>query len=554
MFNKMTIGLRITFGFLVVVVLMAALGTLAVFQLKGLQAEFTEVGRGGSLAMTRLGTMRSAVEKQAVLIRDISSYEDLSIQKAALKELKDADAAFRAASAELATQAATFERPLQDLLKIADQKFAAISPVMREAVSFVQDAEYDQGKEKVYKELRPMQHELNRILGEATALLSKAAEDSVQKSAETVNKLVFLIFGCTIFGAALAVAIEIWLRRGIVTPLHQAVSMAKQIAVGDLTAKVQVTSSDETGQLMQALKEMNESLAGIVDQVRVGTDTIATASNEIAAGNLNLSARTEQQAGSLEETASSMEELTSTVKQNADNAHQASDLAMSASEVAVKGGDVVAQVVDTMGSINASSKKIVDIISVIDGIAFQTNILALNAAVEAARAGEQGRGFAVVASEVRNLAQRSAAAAKEIKVLINDSCDKVEAGSRLVDQAGETMQDIVASVKRVTDIMSEITAASNEQSAGIEQVNRAISQMDEVTQQNAALVEQASAAASSMKDQADSLVHAVSVFRLDRPATALAAPVFAIADAPRGGAGRAGKLRLAGSSPALAVK
>lgn len=259
---------------------------------------------------------------------------------------------------------------------------------------------------------------------------------------------------------------------------------------------------------------MNDNLVKIVADVRGGTETIASASSQIASGNLDLSSRTEEQASSLEETASSMEELTSTVKQNADNARQANQLAVQASEVAEKGGAVVNDVVDTMHSINESSKRIVDIISVIDGIAFQTNILALNAAVEAARAGDQGRGFAVVASEVRNLAQRSAAAAKEIKSLIDSSVEKVETGSKLVGEAGTTMVDIVASVKRVTDIMGEITAASNEQTVGIEQINQAITQMDEVTQQNAALVEEAAAASQSMQDQAGRLTSLVSVFKL----------------------------------------
>jgi methyl-accepting chemotaxis protein len=261
-----------------------------------------------------------------------------------------------------------------------------------------------------------------------------------------------------------------------------------------------------------------------VRQVRSGTDTIATASNEIAAGNLDLSSRTEQQASSLEETAASIEELTGTVKQNADNARQANGLATSASEVAGKGGAVVAQVVDTMGSINESAKKIVDIIGVIDGIAFQTNILALNAAVEAARAGEQGRGFAVVAAEVRNLAQRSAGAAKEIKTLINDSVEKVDAGAKLVDQAGATMQEIVESVKRVTDIMGEITAATQEQTSGIDQINQAITQMDHVTQQNASLVEEAAAASESMQEQAANLAQVVSVFTLEGRQLVAAAP------------------------------
>ncbi len=271
---------------------------------------------------------------------------------------------------------------------------------------------------------------------------------------------------------------------------------------------------------------MRESLIGIVGQVRSGTDTIATASGQIEAGNLDLSSRTEQQASSLEETASSMEQLAGTVKQNAEHARAANQLAQSAQLVASKGGQVVSEVVSTMGQINASARKIVDIIGVIDGIAFQTNILALNAAVEAARAGEQGRGFAVVASEVRSLVQRSAAAAKEIKTLINDSVEKVDSGSKLVDQAGTTMQDIVQSVGRVTAIMSDITSTSAEQTSDIEHINLAITEMDDVTQQNAALVEQAAAAASALREQADKLSQVVSIFRLnksDRTGLALAA-------------------------------
>jgi methyl-accepting chemotaxis protein len=319
----------------------------------------------------------------------------------------------------------------------------------------------------------------------------------------------------TIFGVMLGILMGTWLIRAILAPLEKSVRLARSVAAGDLTQKVDVRSTDETGQMMQALKEMHASLIATVEKVRAGTHAIGLASREIAMGNADLSSRTESQASSLEETASSMEELTSTVKQNADNARQANQLVVSASDIAIRGGNVVGQVVDTMGSIKTSSRKIVDIIGVIDSIAFQTNILALNAAVEAARAGEQGRGFAVVAAEVRNLAQRSAGAAKEIKSLIADSVERVDLGSKLVDEAGKTMGEIVNSVKHVADIMSEIMAASQEQSAGIEEVNRAIVQIDEMTQQNAALVEQAAAAAESMQQQAAALAAAVAVFRID---------------------------------------
>ncbi|MGE5652230.1 MAG: methyl-accepting chemotaxis protein [Bacillota bacterium] len=302
---------------------------------------------------------------------------------------------------------------------------------------------------------------------------------------------------------------------GITRPLNEAVGIAQRVAAGELSTRIEPTSNDETGHLLRALQQMDAGLVQIVNDVRASTAAIATASSEIASGNHDLSARTEQQASSLEETASSMEQLTSTVKQNAENAQQANHLAVSASGLAQKGGEVVGQVVDTMAAINASSRKIVDIIGVIDGIAFQTNILALNAAVEAARAGEQGRGFAVVAAEVRNLAQRSAGAAKEIKTLISDSVDKVDTGSALVNQAGATMDEIVNSVRQVAGLMGEIASASNEQSIGIGHVHAAISQMEQVTQQNAALVEQAAAASASMHEQADHLIHAVSVFKLE---------------------------------------
>ncbi|KAF1043262.1 MAG: Methyl-accepting chemotaxis protein II [Herbaspirillum frisingense] len=318
--------------------------------------------------------------------------------------------------------------------------------------------------------------------------------------------------------SAALVALVIYINRGIMRTIGgdpaRAAEVANRIAHGDLTPNIDTAPGDQSS-LLYAVRSMRDSLLSTITNIKTSADTIATASQEIASGNLDLSGRTEQQAGSLEETASAMEELTSTVKQNADNARQANQLAESASEVAIQGGSVVGQVVQTMEGITESSRKIADIIGVIDGIAFQTNILALNAAVEAARAGEQGRGFAVVASEVRTLAQRSASAAKEIKMLIDDSVSKVDTGSKLVEQAGATMTEVVASVKRVTDIVGEISAASQEQSSGIAEVGRAITQMDEGTQQNAALVEQAAAAAQSLQDQAATLAGLVSRFHVD---------------------------------------
>ncbi len=392
----------------------------------------------------------------------------------------------------------------------------AVEPVLKirkgvNAGSFQMESlvQFEQGGrgENSMNQMRAMLQEIDKV--------EVASQQQRLDHAMALKRLTcFILIGGAIVDALLAAGLSIMLIGNIVTPLSGAVSVARTVASGDLTVHIKPETEDETGQLIMALGEMSDSLVNIVTRVRAGTEAIAAASTQIANGNLDLSARTERQAASLEETAASMEELTSTVKQNAENADQANRLASSASDVAKKGGLAVADVVETMNAISVSSKKIVDIISVIDGIAFQTNILALNAAVEAARAGEQGRGFAVVAAEVRNLAQRSATAAKEIKDLISDAAQNVDAGGLLVDQARSTMSEIVLSVKQLTAVIGEISAASKEQISGIEQINRSISDMDGVTQQNAALVEEAAGAAESLHRQAEEQEQLVSVFKL----------------------------------------
>ena len=364
------------------------------------------------------------------------------------------------------------------------------------------------------KAVAGMDREPSQLLDQAGGLIAKASSEVAERAAKAAQRATTISLVVMLVVCALGIAGAIAFSRTVVNPLDNAVRVSQAVASGDLTVARQVQGKDEIALLLNALHDMQISLSHVVSNVRNNADSVAAASTEIAQGNNDLSARTEQQASALEETSASMEELSSTVQANAENARTANQLAVNASTVAVQGGDVVAEVVTTMKGIHDSSKKIADIISVIDGIAFQTNILALNAAVEAARAGEQGRGFAVVASEVRNLAQRSADAAKEIKTLIHASVERVELGTTLVDKAGATMSEVVSAIRRVTDIVAEISAASNEQSLGVSQVGEAITQMDQATQQNAALVEQSAAAADSLKVQAQQLVQAVAVFRL----------------------------------------
>ncbi len=405
-----------------------------------------------------------------------------------------------------------------DERKLADEWFAKSGSLgvtaIAAASAAIQKEKWDDGESVLIKSINPSYRVSDGDLKALTDLLAQRAKANNDMVGADISRTSYLSVAVLLLAMVVGVVTGIVLVRGITVPLQQAIGIAERVAEGDLTAHIAVHSRNEFGQLIGALRDMNASLAHIVQDVRASTDTIHDASDQIASGNLDLYRRTEQQSSSLQVTAASMEELTGTVRQNGGNAVQANALALSAAEIAGKGGAVVSQVVSTMGSINASAKKIVDIIAVIDGIAFQTNILALNAAVEAARAGEQGRGFAVVATEVRSLAQRSASAAKEIKTLIADSVEKVEHGSQLVDQAGATMEEIVSSVKRVTSIIGEISLASKEQSDGIDHVNHAIGEMDSATQQNAALVQQATSSANALEEQAKNLVQLVSIFKL----------------------------------------
>jgi methyl-accepting chemotaxis protein len=510
--RSVRIGARLGIGFALVLALLASVvigGNLA------RERSMRQLSEGLQAATAKAALaekMKSALLEGAMATRNIGLQADVAGTQAEEAKVKEQRKHYGRARDQL-TAIGVDDAEKEILANIARLDQEAEKPLM-EAVGQSLLFNTEVAANVITTRIDPIHRksvlEINKLVDLQQAALQKLMERTAD-SARQLDRLLYLLGAIAL---AIGVASSVAITRSITQPLGGAVTLARKVADGDLSTQVEARGTDETAQLLRALSDMTQNLRALVGEVAAGAHTVADTSAQIAQGNLDLSQRTEEQASTLEETASSMEELTSTVTQNAENARQASELAVDASEVARKGGDVVGQVVSTMTGISDSSRRISDIIGVIDGIAFQTNILALNAAVEAARAGEQGRGFAVVATEVRNLAQRSAQAAKEIKTLIGDSVGKVDAGSRLVDAAGQTMQEIVSSVRKVSDLVAEIAAASREQSAGIGQVNTAITQMDQVVQQNASLVEEATASTESMKQQAVALLEKVARFKL----------------------------------------
>jgi methyl-accepting chemotaxis protein len=501
--------------------LLVVIGGLGLFGIAGTNRTLKTVYEDNAVPLTQLGEIRNLMaETRAQLLLGLQHYQTSPFAKMHDHPIDRHLAAVEANVQRVtalwqAYMASNVPDEAKALAKeFADKREAYFREGVMPVITAFKAERFQDANLALLTRLNPLATAANAASDKLVQLQLGAAKKAYDEAEARYATIRAVSIAAMAGGLLFAWVFGLFLVRGITRPVAQALDIAEKVAAGDLSSRIEVTSTDEVGRLLSALKAMNESLVKIVGTVRSSSDSIATGSAEIASGNADLSQRTEEQASALEETAASMEQLGSTVKQNADNAQQANQLAMGASTVAERGGAMVSQVVETMKGINDSSKKIADIITVIDGIAFQTNILALNAAVEAARAGEQGRGFAVVASEVRNLAQRSAEAAKEIKSLITASVERVEQGTTLVDQTGATMQEIVTSIKRVTDIMGEINSASREQSTGVNQVGEAVGQMDQVTQQNAALVEQSAAAAESLKQQSQQLVSAVAVFKL----------------------------------------
>jgi methyl-accepting chemotaxis protein len=525
-FTNMKVGARLGLGFALVIFAGLVVALFGRVQLGAVDAEVTKLVEDRMVKVEMVNQVKENLNVTARAVRNIALMTDEKSMLAEKQRVVEA----RAKNTELFKKLdeTIKSNEGQAILKKIAELRGSYAATIDKAMALGLENKVDEARDVLIRENRPLQAAYFKTLEELIMQQKNAMQDSakqVQSIASSTGTLMLIIAGvAAVLGGLIAWALTRSITRQLGGEPDYASNVAREIAAGNLAVDMQVRAGDNSS-LLATMKAMRDSLAEVVSQVRQGSEGVASASMQIAQGNNDLSGRTEEQASALEETAASMEQLSATVKQNADNARQANQLAQSASTVAVQGGEVVAQVVDTMKGINDSSRKISDIISVIDGIAFQTNILALNAAVEAARAGEQGRGFAVVATEVRSLAGRSAEAAKEIKNLINASVERVEQGTTLVDQAGVTMTKVVASIRRVTDLMGEISAASSEQSQGVAQVGEAITQMDQATQQNAALVEESAAAADSLKTQAEQLVQAVSVFKLSDQHARAVAPV-----------------------------
>ncbi len=514
--SNIRLGVRLGLGFGLLVVLALALGLFGISRLSALSTSFSLVGDDRLPKVVKLAEIVDDVNLSAREMRNALIFKDRAKVDAALTSADQAQARVSETLDRLAPSITSADG--KKLLAAVTEARIAYLPIQQQFIERVRADQGDEAANLLETSLRPAQLRVIKALDEFKDFQINLIEKAVKDGEADYAQAKFLMLVLALVMAGLSAVLAWWITRSITVPINQAVEVAERVAAGDLGSVINSQSGDETGRLLAALRSMNESLTRIVGTVRASSDTIATGSTQIAMGNADLSQRTEEQASALQQTAATMDELGATVRQNADNALQANQLAQTASTVAVKGGEVVGRVVETMKGISDSSRQIADIIGTIDGIAFQTNILALNAAVEAARAGEQGRGFAVVATEVRTLAQRSAEAAREIKSLIGASVERVEQGAVLVDEAGQTMGEVVSAIRRVTDIVGEISAASVEQSNGVGQVGQAVSQMDQVTQQNAALVEESASAAESLRTQAQQLVDAVSVFKVAQAA------------------------------------
>jgi len=510
--SNLKIGSRLALAFSVVIALLLVILAVATSVLNGLSSVMDNVVDDRYAQIALANKIKTVGDHGAVTVGRIL----LATTPEQLKKYTDEYAAIRAANTQ---NLADFEKLIhtdEDKAQFAEQSAARkeYGVVVRKVFDLMAAGKRDEAMVVYQDEMAAPQARYYALIDKMVARQAQSMVNDVASAKTTSRSAKMQMIAASVLAILLGVGTAYYITRSITRPIQRAIGLAESVAAGNLTHRVEVESKDEVGRLITALQHMVESLHRIVSEVRTGADTISTAAHEVSQGNMDLSSRTEQQASALEETASAMEQLTAAVKLSADSASQANQSAISASTVATQGGEVVGQVINTMSSISTSSKRIVEIIGVIDGIAFQTNILALNAAVEAARAGEQGRGFAVVAAEVRSLAQRSALAAKEIKSLISESVDQVDQGSKMVEQAGVTMKQVVSSIKRVSDIVAEISASSREQSMGIEQVNSAILQMDDSTQRNAAMVEQGTASAGALKDQARQLTDVVRAFEL----------------------------------------